>query len=173
MRIHTSLASTFSKENVSKNEITLIFLNLWVSSTTAVDIAIMFRIMLFVSLVANSLFANSQEVALLNNPRFVSGTVLDEDGKPLPGANVTIPGVPVGVTSDMEGNYSLQIPNQYTPICFSYYGYESVILCPDNRIRVDVVLSKMRKGFKNGIWRIRYPFKSKKYKNPCLPEEAN
>jgi len=58
----------------------------------------------------------------------VSGVVYDKeyDNSPLPFANVFIKGTSVGVTTEFEGNYSLQIdPGTYT-LVFSFIGYETI-----------------------------------------------
>ena len=41
----------------------------------------------------------------------VSGQVTDEAGEPIIGASVRIPGTSVGVVTDMDGNYSISVPN--------------------------------------------------------------
>lgn len=38
----------------------------------------------------------------------VSGTVSDENGEPIPGANIVIAGKAIGTTADFDGNFSLQ-----------------------------------------------------------------
>ena len=37
----------------------------------------------------------------------VSGVVSDTDGLPLPGATVVVQGTAIGVTTDFDGNYSI------------------------------------------------------------------
>src|SRR6185295_7136496 len=43
-------------------------------------------------------------------PTVISGQVLDSDGKPLPGAIVSLPALNLTVTTDAEGRYTLTIP---------------------------------------------------------------
>ena len=38
----------------------------------------------------------------------ISGTVNDENGAPLPGATVVVDGTTRGVTTDFDGNFSMQ-----------------------------------------------------------------
>ena len=38
----------------------------------------------------------------------IKGKVIDKDGNPLPGVNVVIEGTTTGVTTDMDGIFSLQ-----------------------------------------------------------------
>jgi TonB-linked SusC/RagA family outer membrane protein len=54
----------------------------------------------------------------------VSGVVSDENGIPLPGLSVVIEGTTTGTTTDMDGKYSLKLPEAGTyKLVFSYLGY--------------------------------------------------
>lgn len=55
----------------------------------------------------------------------VSGTVLDEQGLPVPGANVLVQGTEVGVVTDIDGNFSLKASPGDT-LEVSYIGFETV-----------------------------------------------
>jgi hypothetical protein len=52
----------------------------------------------------------------------IHGTVRDEDGLTLPGANIIIEGTNIGTQSDFDGNYSLEVEANQT-LQFSYVGY--------------------------------------------------
>src|SRR5690606_27951193 len=56
----------------------------------------------------------------------VKGTVSDNSGQPLPGANIIIDGTTTGTISDFDGNYTLTY-NQAPPfkITVSSVGFES------------------------------------------------
>ncbi|MDO6761166.1 mucoidy inhibitor MuiA family protein [Tamlana sp. 2_MG-2023] len=58
----------------------------------------------------------------------VSGQVLDENSRPIPGVNVIIKGSTIGTTTDFDGNYALTIPETSTQLEFSYLGYENKII---------------------------------------------
>lgn len=75
----------------------------------------------------NTTFENSlYGMAMANSIRSVRGTVLsDEDGKPLPGVNVVVKGTTIGTVSDVNGNYSLTLPNNATTLLFSFIGMVS------------------------------------------------
>ena len=60
----------------------------------------------------------------------VSGTVLDETGGPLPGATILVDGTSRGVTSDFDGNYTIQA-SEGEVLVVSYVGYA------DQRISID------------------------------------
>lgn len=53
----------------------------------------------------------------------VSGIVFDEQREPLPGATVMVPGTTVGTSTDVQGRYSITVPNGATSLQFSYVGY--------------------------------------------------
>ncbi len=54
----------------------------------------------------------------------VSGIVTDESGVPLPGASITVLGTTTGTVTDIDGNYTISVPDGAT-LVFSYIGYES------------------------------------------------
>ena len=54
--------------------------------------------------------------------RIVTGKVTDHAGTPLPGVSVVIKGTNYGVLSDINGNFSLQIPEGAKTISFSFVG---------------------------------------------------
>ncbi len=55
--------------------------------------------------------------------RTISGTVTDESGMPLPFANVFVEGTTVGTTTDIDGNYTLKVPDGASTIVVAYTGY--------------------------------------------------
>lgn len=52
----------------------------------------------------------------------VSGKVTDSSGEGLPGVNVVIDGTTTGVTTDVDGNYQIQVPDDNTVLLFSSVG---------------------------------------------------
>ena len=58
--------------------------------------------------------------------RTVTGTVTDENGQPVPGANVYLKGTTIGVPTDLDGNYSLTFDDSYTVLVVSFVGYQTV-----------------------------------------------
>ncbi len=72
--------------------------------------------------------------------RTVTGTVSDELGEPLIGVSVTIPGMNVGVTTDIDGNYTISMPANATTLSFSYVGYLTKEVAVGGANRLDVAL---------------------------------
>tara|TARA_A100000164_G_scaffold164680_1_gene146111 strand:+ start:220 stop:3288 length:3069 start_codon:yes stop_codon:yes gene_type:complete len=69
----------------------------------------------------------------------ISGTVSDENGVPLPGATVVVEGTSVGVSTDFDGNYSIDA-SQGDVLVFSYVGYQSQSVSVGASSTVDVSL---------------------------------
>lgn len=57
--------------------------------------------------------------------RTVSGTVTGSDGATIPGATVLAKGTKLGTSADVEGKYSLSVPEGTTTLVFSFVGYDS------------------------------------------------
>ena len=70
----------------------------------------------------------------------VSGTVSNADGTPLPGATVVVQGTSSGVTTDFDGNYSINASSGDV-LSFSYVGYQTVQLTVGSSMTVNVTLS--------------------------------
>lgn len=55
----------------------------------------------------------------------ISGTLLDTDGFPLVGATILAKGTSTGTVADLDGKYSLSVPEGVTDLVVSYTGYET------------------------------------------------
>src|SRR5690606_24461577 len=55
--------------------------------------------------------------------RFVTGTVTDENGNPLPGVNVRVRETNFSAITDAKGQYRIRIRNENSILLFSYMGY--------------------------------------------------
>ena len=53
----------------------------------------------------------------------VAGKVTDETNLPLPGANILVHGTSKGVTTDLDGNYFIEV-KKGDVLDFSYVGYK-------------------------------------------------
>ncbi len=56
----------------------------------------------------------------------IKGNVVDEEGRVMPGVNVTVKGTTIGVVTDMNGNYSINVPDRTTVLLFSFVGYATI-----------------------------------------------
>ena len=71
----------------------------------------------------------------------VKGSVTDEKGEGLPGVSIVIKGLPKGTTTDMNGNYNLEVPNANSVLIFSFVGYLSKEVVVGNKTVLNVSLS--------------------------------
>ncbi|MDH3648994.1 MAG: SusC/RagA family TonB-linked outer membrane protein [Saprospiraceae bacterium] len=90
--------------------------------------------------------------------RTVTGSVIDEDGDQLIGVNIVIQGTAIGTTTDIDGTYSISVPDENAVLEFTYIGYATrsisvgsdnvidVILALDAEVLQEVVVSAL--GFK-------------------------
>ena len=52
-----------------------------------------------------------------------SGKIVDTQGEPLIGATVLVKGTTIGTVTDIDGNYTLQVPNDAAILVLSYTGF--------------------------------------------------
>lgn len=64
----------------------------------------------------------AQVMIMSQNTRTISGTITDENGESIIGANVKVKGGSTGTITDMNGNFKLDVPPNATLI-ISYVGY--------------------------------------------------
>ena len=69
----------------------------------------------------------------------ISGTVSDENGVPLPGATVLVDGTSIGVSTDFDGNYSIDA-SQGDTLVYSFVGYTSQSVVVGTSASVNVSL---------------------------------
>ncbi|WP_194973816.1 SusC/RagA family TonB-linked outer membrane protein [Aquiflexum lacus] len=70
----------------------------------------------------------------------VSGKVTDEKGEGLPGATVSVAGTTTGTVTDLDGNYTLTVPENAV-LVFSFIGYEIQRISLDNRSVINVSMA--------------------------------
>ena len=58
--------------------------------------------------------------------RTIKGKVTDENGEPIPGANIWLKGTTTGTPSDVNGNYTLTFDAKYSVVVASFVGYKSI-----------------------------------------------
>ncbi|MCK9344258.1 MAG: SusC/RagA family TonB-linked outer membrane protein, partial [Massilibacteroides sp.] len=71
----------------------------------------------------------------------IKGTILDVTGLPIIGANVTIKGTTIGTITDLDGNFSLQIP-QNAILTISYIGYKPMEVNTQGKKTFNLVLKE-------------------------------
>ncbi len=82
-------------------------------------------------------FAGSMAFA---QQRTVTGTVSSEEEGPIPGVNIVIQGTVTGAVSDIEGNYSINVPGADAVLVFSSIGYTTQSIPVGDQSTINVVL---------------------------------
>ncbi|MBI1301095.1 MAG: SusC/RagA family TonB-linked outer membrane protein [Alphaproteobacteria bacterium] len=70
----------------------------------------------------------------------VTGTVSDNTGELIPGVNVLVKGTSVGTITDIDGSYSINIPQGSNTLVFSFIGYKTREEVLDGRSQVNISL---------------------------------
>ncbi len=71
----------------------------------------------------------------------ITGTVTDPEGEPLIGVSVTVAGTQQGVTSDLDGNYSISADSK-GKLRFSYIGYKTEDVAVSGRNVINVKMNE-------------------------------
>ncbi len=72
----------------------------------------------------------------------ITGRIIDETGEGLPGVNVTVKGTTIGVMSDIDGNYSIDVPDNNPIIVFSFIGYTPQEVDVENKNVINITLEE-------------------------------
>jgi TonB-linked SusC/RagA family outer membrane protein len=70
----------------------------------------------------------------------VTGRVTDETGTGLPGVTVLLKGTTTAAPTDVEGNYSINVPDGTGTLVFSFIGYQNQEVPINNRSTINVQL---------------------------------
>ncbi len=74
--------------------------------------------------------------------RDITGTVVnEEDGMPIPGVQVVVKGTTIGTVTDLDGNYSLTVPETAEILVFKYIGFEDQEITIGDQTKIDVQLA--------------------------------
>ncbi|MFV0537914.1 MAG: SusC/RagA family TonB-linked outer membrane protein [Dysgonomonas sp.] len=71
----------------------------------------------------------------------IKGKVTDKNGEPLIGVSVSIVGTTSAVITDIDGSFSINVPENATQIRFSYIGYKERIVKID-KSEIDIILQE-------------------------------
>ncbi|GAA4469108.1 SusC/RagA family TonB-linked outer membrane protein [Nibrella saemangeumensis] len=82
-------------------------------------------------------------LALAQSTRTISGKVTgSRDGVPMPGVNVILKGTQMGSTTDISGDYTVEVRGDNPVLVFSYIGFTSQEVAVGNRNTVNVSLEE-------------------------------
>jgi len=73
--------------------------------------------------------------------KLVTGTIVDDNGNPIPGATILVEGTTTGTATDLDGNFSIDAPAGAV-LVISFIGYESVKVDVGNQTKLSITLSE-------------------------------
>src|SRR5690554_6001957 len=92
------------------------------------------------------LFIACSQVTLAANsslpPATIQGTVTDGGGEALPGVSILVKGTSIGVTTNLQGQFSINVPDNNGTLVFSYIGFTTQEIAIGGRSSIQVVLGK-------------------------------
>ena len=94
------------------------------------------RVLITIGLVLFSQFLHAQ---------CIKGKILGSNGNPVPFATIYSQEVSKGTTSNVEGNYTLDLPKGKHTLTIRYLGYktrEIEVVCQDSIQKMDIVLEE-------------------------------
>jgi len=85
---------------------------------------------------------NKIPTVVKSQQREIEGTVKDNNGVPLSGANIILKGTRTGVQADFDGKFLLSIPDEGNILVVSFLGYKSMEIDITGKTSVQVVLQE-------------------------------
>ncbi len=81
-------------------------------------------------------------ISLAQSQRTITGTVLDNSGDGIIGANILVKGTAIGTITDFDGSFSLDVSDGATMIVFSYTGFETQEVSIEGQTIIDIVMNE-------------------------------
>ncbi|MGF7039354.1 TonB-linked SusC/RagA family outer membrane protein [Mucilaginibacter lappiensis] len=72
----------------------------------------------------------------------ITGRVTDDKGLPLPGVSIRVKGAQTGVITDPDGKFTINVPDNYAVLTFSFIGYVSTEVTVGDRKIINVTLKE-------------------------------
>jgi len=72
----------------------------------------------------------------------ITGTVTGKDGTPLPGVNVVVTGTTQGAMTDIDGKYSIEVPQGAKSLTFSFIGMQSQEISIGTLTQINVTMAE-------------------------------
>jgi TonB-dependent starch-binding outer membrane protein SusC len=85
--------------------------------------SIFFKFLLLCLMINVGYYASAQENT--SKKTMISGKIIDENGTSMPGINIAIEGTAFGNISDINGNYTINVPEGKEYLIFSFVGYQT------------------------------------------------
>ncbi len=93
----------------------------------------------------------TQGAGIVQQSLTITGRVIDNNGDPLPGVNILVKGTNDGVTTNVEGFYSIKVPYANASLVLSYIGFQPVEIELQGRKNVDVTMIEDTKALEEVV----------------------
>ncbi|MFA6944778.1 MAG: carboxypeptidase-like regulatory domain-containing protein [Pedobacter sp.] len=70
----------------------------------------------------------------------VKGQITDTQGETLPGVSIKLKGTTIGATTDVDGRFTINVPNNNSILVFTYIGYQTQEMTVGSRTTLNVKL---------------------------------
>lgn len=80
--------------------------------------------------------------AVLQQNIIIKGTITDADGERMPGVNVFVEGTSIGTITDLNGNYTIKVPNEQSVLVFSSMGYATQKVTIARQRNIDIKMAE-------------------------------
>jgi TonB-linked SusC/RagA family outer membrane protein len=84
---------------------------------------------------------HKQDIGIKTEDVIIRGKVTSSNGEPLPGATVVVKGTSNGTVTDMEGSYTLRLPEASGALVISFVGFTSKEVSINNQSIINISLS--------------------------------
>lgn len=81
----------------------------------------------------------------------VRGVITDENGQPLPGVSILIKGTQRGVISNVDGEYTIVVPDEHAVLVYSFVGYVTQEITVGQRSVIDVLMQVDQKALEEVV----------------------
>ena len=79
-------------------------------------------------------------ISVMAQPILITGSVVEENGSPMPGVNVVVKGTTTGTTTDMDGKFSINVNSNNDVLVISFIGMETQEVLVSDKPVMDLIL---------------------------------
>lgn len=104
----------------------------------------------FAPFCSTNVHAESNNMIVQQSKKQIKGFVSDKNGEPLIGVNISVKGTALGVITDVDGNFSLEVPDNAV-LQLSYVGYLTQEVPVKGKTALDIVLKEDAKSLEEVV----------------------
>ncbi|MFC2113425.1 SusC/RagA family TonB-linked outer membrane protein [Bacteroidota bacterium] len=88
------------------------------------------------------LFLGMIQIAFAQDRQITGQVTAADDGSTYPGVTVLVPGTTIGTITDVDGNFTINVPENTTDLEFSYVGMKTLTISIEGRSVIDVQMEE-------------------------------